>query len=186
MRVQVKDGAENEAVLVKFDAEVGMNALLEAVEAKLGYRPAALYVGGARCTAVDDLEENDVVTAARGDAADSRKRRAAEPAGRSADGDATAATAATAAASSAMQISIMDQADGNKTDFKVKPGTKMRKVMQAYMDSRGISEPSHFRFTHDGERMTLESVGDKTISELDIEDGDQLDAWVETVGGGRG
>lgn len=80
-------------------------------------------------------------------------------------------------------VKIVDAQDGSELTFKVRPKTRMTKVLESYMQRRGISNPNSLRFTHDGERITRESAGEQTLLQLGIEDGDQLDAFVEAIGG---
>ena len=66
MRVSlVVQGGSGERLLTRFDREGGLGALAAAAEKKLGFKPAAFYVVGARVVSVDDLVENDVVEVAR-------------------------------------------------------------------------------------------------------------------------
>ena len=75
-------------------------------------------------------------------------------------------------------IEIRDQ-EGNKTFFKVKKSTRMGKVFKAYAKKLGVEVISR-RFQLNGERINNESVG-----ELELEDGDWIDALLEQDGGGR-
>ncbi len=54
----------------------------------------------------------------------------------------------------------------------------MEKVFNAYAQRKGVQVTS-LRFLLDGERVT----GDQTPKMLELEDGDQIDAVLEQVGG---
>jgi small ubiquitin-related modifier len=71
----------------------------------------------------------------------------------------------------------MSQA-GDETLFKIKKTTKMEKVFNAYAQRKGVQVGS-LRFLLDGERVT----GEQTPKMLELEDGDQIDAVLEQVGG---
>jgi small ubiquitin-related modifier len=68
--------------------------------------------------------------------------------------------------------------DGEITHFKVKKGTKFSKVIQAFSTRKGIS-PGAIRLMLDGQTLNA----DQTPEELDIGDGDQIDAMYEQTGG---
>ena len=68
--------------------------------------------------------------------------------------------------------------NGEETQFKIKKTTKMGKVFKAYAERKGISQ-STLRFLLDGERV----ADDQTAKMLELEDGDQIDAVLEQVGG---
>jgi small ubiquitin-related modifier len=63
--------------------------------------------------------------------------------------------------------------------FKVKKGTKMQKIMDAFAGRKGIAANS-LRFMLDGTRVQ----GDQTPKMLELEDNDQIDVVLEQVGGG--
>jgi len=63
---------------------------------------------------------------------------------------------------------------GALTHFKVKKTTKFRKILTAYASKAGIEERA-IRLMVDGERVNLEQCP----GDLDIENGDQIDAMVE-------
>ena len=169
MRLQVREGARSEAVLVKFDVDDGIEGLLSACEAKFGYRPSTITLDGARVRDVVDLEEGDKICCEREATRDRSPDRGTEQPVQAHDGQ--------------LNVSIKDGSDETVISFKVKATTKVSKMMKAYMQQKGMTNENHFRFTHDGDRMNLASVGEKTVGDLGIEDGDQIDAWVETVGG---
>ncbi|KAJ1957200.1 ubiquitin-like protein [Linderina pennispora] len=68
--------------------------------------------------------------------------------------------------------------DGSEVMFKIKRKTKLSKLMQAYCSRSGQTLGS-VRFLVDGQRIT----GDNTPEELDLEDGDSIDAMMEQIGG---
>ena len=67
---------------------------------------------------------------------------------------------------------------GALTHFKVKKTTKFRKILTAYASKAGI-EKRAIRLMVDGERVNLEQCP----GDLDMENGDQIDAMVEQQGG---
>ena len=66
----------------------------------------------------------------------------------------------------------------NKTEFKIKRKTKMGKVFAAYAKVKGQSQ-GQLKFLLDGERI----LEHQTPKMLEMEDGDQIDAFIEQVGG---
>jgi small ubiquitin-related modifier len=72
---------------------------------------------------------------------------------------------------------VRDQS-GEEMYFKVKKMTKMMKIFEAYAQRRGMTV-NDLRFMLDGERI----VQDATPKMLEIEDNDQIDVMLETVGG---
>ncbi|KAJ8516715.1 hypothetical protein ONZ45_g6000 [Pleurotus djamor] len=61
---------------------------------------------------------------------------------------------------------------------KVKPNMPFRKIFEA-AEQRFGKDPGTFRFTYDGERIKA----DDTPGSLGMEDGDQVDAHLEQIGG---
>ncbi len=76
-----------------------------------------------------------------------------------------------------MTVRVRDQT-GEEMFFKVKKMTKMGKIFDAYSARRGLTA-SQLRFMLDGERIKA----DDTPKMLEIEDNDQIDVMLETVGG---
>lgn len=74
-------------------------------------------------------------------------------------------------------LRVRDQT-GDEMFFKVKKTTKMNKIFDAYAARRGITS-SALRFMLDGERITA----DNTPKMLELEDNEQIDVMLETVGG---
>jgi len=68
--------------------------------------------------------------------------------------------------------------NGEEVLFKIKKTTKMEKVFNAYASKKGVAANS-LRFLLDGDRIR----GDQTPNDLDLEDGDQVDAVLEQLGG---
>jgi small ubiquitin-related modifier len=60
--------------------------------------------------------------------------------------------------------------------FKVKKGTAMRKIMQAFADRKGVALDV-LRFTIDGARVNAED----TPKMLEMEDGDQIDVLLQQL-----
>lgn len=76
-----------------------------------------------------------------------------------------------------IQLRVRDQT-GDEMFFKVKKTTKMSKIFEAYAGRRGIGVGS-LRFMLDGERIQPEN----TPKMLELEENDQIDVMLETVGG---
>jgi ubiquitin len=74
-------------------------------------------------------------------------------------------------------LRVRDQT-GDEMFFKVKKTTKMNKIFDAYAARRGITSNA-LRFMLDGERITA----DNTPKMLELEDNEQIDVMLETVGG---
>jgi len=68
--------------------------------------------------------------------------------------------------------------DGNELFFKIKRGTQLKKLMEAYCSRNGVN-PSTVRFLFDGQRIQETN----TPNDLNLEDNDQIDAMVEQTGG---
>mmetsp|Transcript_13384 Transcript_13384/g.22600 ORF Transcript_13384/g.22600 Transcript_13384/m.22600 type:complete len:92 (+) Transcript_13384:161-436(+) len=68
--------------------------------------------------------------------------------------------------------------DGNEVFFKVKKSTPLRKLMDAYCKRQGVSE-ADVVFLFDGSRLKT----DQTPEQLEMEDGDEIDAMVHQTGG---
>ena len=81
------------------------------------------------------------------------------------------------AGSEAITIKIVNQAR-EEMFFKVKKGTKLQKVLDAYSSRVGVSV-NHMRFTFDGNKV----AGDYTPKMLEMEENDQIDVTIEQVGG---
>mmetsp|Transcript_4419 Transcript_4419/g.9346 ORF Transcript_4419/g.9346 Transcript_4419/m.9346 type:complete len:101 (-) Transcript_4419:44-346(-) len=79
-----------------------------------------------------------------------------------------------------LTIRVRDQT-GEETHFKIKKKTKMGKVFAAYAQRKGIQQNA-VRFLLDGDRI----ADDSTPETLDMEDGDQIDCFLEQVGGEAG
>lgn len=68
--------------------------------------------------------------------------------------------------------------DGNELFFKIKKGTQLKKLMDAYCSRNGVN-PTTVRFLFDGQRILETS----TPNDLRLEENDQIDAMVEQTGG---
>ncbi|KAE8666926.1 Small ubiquitin-related modifier 1 [Hibiscus syriacus] len=71
--------------------------------------------------------------------------------------------------------------DGNEVFFRIKRGTQLRKLMNAYCDRQSVDSNS-IAFLFDGRRLR----GEQTPNELEMEDGDEIDAMLHQTGGGCG
>ena len=67
---------------------------------------------------------------------------------------------------------------GNLTQFRIKKETKMQKVFDAYAQKAGL-DINAIRFTFDGETIQKEN----TAKMLEMEDNDQIDVFLQQVGG---
>ena len=67
---------------------------------------------------------------------------------------------------------------GEETFFKIKKGTKMSKVFDAFAKRKGV-QASSLRFLMDGDRVKE----DDTPLSLELEDQDMLDCMLEQTGG---
>jgi hypothetical protein len=85
------------------------------------------------------------------------------------------------AEAAAPQVSLkVVNADGAEVYFKIKRGTVLRKLMDAYCKKQGIARTS-VRFLYDGAPIDE----NKTPDDLEMEDDDVIDAMVEQTGGCR-
>ncbi|GAV70707.1 Rad60-SLD domain-containing protein [Cephalotus follicularis] len=71
--------------------------------------------------------------------------------------------------------------DGNEVFFRIKRSTQLRKLMTAYCDRQSV-ELNSIAFLFDGRRLRAEQTPD----ELEMEDGDEIDAMLHQTGGGIG
>ncbi|PVV04327.1 hypothetical protein BB560_001179 [Smittium megazygosporum] len=69
-------------------------------------------------------------------------------------------------------------ADNQDIFFKIKKSTRLEKLMHAYCERTGTTINS-VRFLFDGQRLSPSN----TPAELEMEDGDTIDAMVEQIGG---
>ncbi|KAF4656406.1 Small ubiquitin- modifier 1 [Perkinsus chesapeaki] len=76
-----------------------------------------------------------------------------------------------------LQLKVKN-AEGKEVIFKLKRGTPLRKLMDAYCTREGLPTDG-VRFLYDGERINR----DQTPQELDMQDQDEIDALVEQTGG---
>jgi len=68
--------------------------------------------------------------------------------------------------------------DGGEVFFRIKSSATLRKLMNAYCDRQSV-DPSSIAFLFDGRRLRAE----QTPAELDMEDGDEIDAMLHQTGG---
>ncbi|KAK7339170.1 hypothetical protein VNO77_19822 [Canavalia gladiata] len=71
--------------------------------------------------------------------------------------------------------------DGNEVFFRIKRSTQLKKLMNAYCDRQSVDFNS-IAFLFDGRRLRAEQTPD----ELEMEDGDEIDAMLHQTGGGLG
>ncbi|KAI8015709.1 Small ubiquitin-related modifier 2 [Camellia lanceoleosa] len=69
--------------------------------------------------------------------------------------------------------------DGNEVFFRIKRSTQLRKLMTAYCDRQSV-EFNSIAFLFDGRRLR----GEQTPDELEMEEGDEIDAMLHQTGGG--
>merc|ERR1712023_360980 len=70
--------------------------------------------------------------------------------------------------------------DGSEVFFKIKKKTQMKKLMDAYC-SRSGQDSKSIRFLFEGERIQPTNTPD----ELEMDEGDVIDAMLMQVGGGH-
>jgi len=68
--------------------------------------------------------------------------------------------------------------DGGEVFFRIKSTATLRKLMNAYCDRQSV-DPHSIAFLFDGRRLRAE----QTPAELDMEDGDEIDAMLHQTGG---
>ncbi|KAK6937636.1 Rad60/SUMO-like domain [Dillenia turbinata] len=68
--------------------------------------------------------------------------------------------------------------EGNEVFFRIKRSTQLRKLMTAYCDRQSV-EFNSIAFLFDGRRLRAE----QTPEELEMEDGDEIDAMLHQTGG---
>ncbi|KAK9733924.1 hypothetical protein RND81_04G101400 [Saponaria officinalis] len=68
--------------------------------------------------------------------------------------------------------------DGNEVFFRIKRSTALKKLMNAYCDRQSV-DPNSIAFLFDGRRLRA----DQTPDELEMEDGDEIDAMLHQTGG---
>ncbi|PWA91692.1 hypothetical protein CTI12_AA088830 [Artemisia annua] len=71
--------------------------------------------------------------------------------------------------------------DGNEVFFRIKRNTQLKKLMNAYCDRQSV-ELNSIAFLFDGRRLR----GEQTPDELEMEEGDEIDAMLHQTGGGGG
>eukprot|EP00894_Picocystis_sp_ML_P001520 jgi/Pico_ML_1/52037/g2809.t1 len=80
-------------------------------------------------------------------------------------------------ASEHINLKVKSQ-DGNEIFFKIKRTTPLKKLMQAYCERQSVDMNS-IAFLWDGARIRAEQTPD----ELDMQDGDEIDAMLHQTGG---
>ncbi|MFQ6636228.1 hypothetical protein Gotur_012455 [Gossypium turneri] len=68
--------------------------------------------------------------------------------------------------------------DGNEVFFRIKRSTQLKKLMNAYCDRQSVDFNS-IVFLFNGRRLR----GEQTPNELEMEDGDEIDAMLHQTGG---
>jgi small ubiquitin-related modifier len=76
------------------------------------------------------------------------------------------------------KMNITINYEGQTITVKVRANTNFTKIFQAAEKKFG-KEPGTFKFTAGGQRLRPE----QTPAEMDLEDGDQIDAHLEQLGG---
>nr|KJB12983.1 hypothetical protein B456_002G048500 [Gossypium raimondii] len=75
-------------------------------------------------------------------------------------------------------FSLCHQQDGNEVFFKIKRSTQLKKLMNAYYDRQSMDFNS-IAFLFNGRRLR----GEQTPNELEMEDGDEIDAMLHQTSG---
>ncbi|GAY55196.1 hypothetical protein CUMW_162530 [Citrus unshiu] len=73
---------------------------------------------------------------------------------------------------------VVEITDGNEVFFRIKRSTQLKKLMNAYCDRQSV-ELNSIAFLFDGRRLR----GEQTPDELEMEDGDEIDAMLHQTGG---
>ncbi|KAF3612935.1 Small ubiquitin-related modifier 1 [Capsicum annuum] len=73
-------------------------------------------------------------------------------------------------------VTLLD--DGNEVFFRIKRSTQLKKLMNAYCDRKSVNFNA-IAFLFDGRRLRAEQTPD----ELEMEDGDEIDAMLHQTGG---
>ncbi|KAL9270953.1 Small ubiquitin-related modifier 1-like protein [Drosera capensis] len=68
--------------------------------------------------------------------------------------------------------------NGNEVFFRIKRNTQLKKLMNAYCD-RESQDINAIAFLFDGRRLR----GDQTPNDLEMDDGDEIDAMLHQTGG---
>ncbi|PHT73204.1 Small ubiquitin-related modifier 1 [Capsicum annuum] len=76
------------------------------------------------------------------------------------------------------RVVCYDPIDGNEVFFRIKRSTQLKKLMNAYCDRQSVDFNS-IAFLFDGRRLRAEQTPD----ELEMEDGDEIDAMLHQTGG---
>eukprot|EP00740_Mantoniella_antarctica_P006241 CAMPEP_0181363246 /NCGR_PEP_ID=MMETSP1106-20121128/8588_1 /TAXON_ID=81844 /ORGANISM="Mantoniella antarctica, Strain SL-175" /LENGTH=93 /DNA_ID=CAMNT_0023477555 /DNA_START=41 /DNA_END=322 /DNA_ORIENTATION=- len=76
-----------------------------------------------------------------------------------------------------INLKVKDQ-DNSEVHFKVRQTTKFQKIFDAFCSRKALSSDS-VRFLFDGQRINP----NMTPKDLEMEDGDSIDAMMEQVGG---
>ncbi|KAF2285715.1 hypothetical protein GH714_007354 [Hevea brasiliensis] len=76
------------------------------------------------------------------------------------------------------QAAHINLKDGNEVFFRIKRSTQLKKLMNAYCDRQSV-EMNSIAFLFDGRRLR----GEQTPDELEMEDGDEIDAMLHQTGG---
>ncbi|KAJ6343354.1 hypothetical protein OIU76_005156 [Salix suchowensis] len=77
-----------------------------------------------------------------------------------------------------VMLLVVAHPDGNEVFFRIKRSTQLKKLMNAYCDRQSV-EFNSIAFLFDGRRLR----GEQTPDELDMEDGDEIDAMLHQTGG---
>ncbi|XP_052179046.1 small ubiquitin-related modifier 1-like [Diospyros lotus] len=80
-------------------------------------------------------------------------------------------------ASAHINLKVKGQ-DGSEVFFRIKRSTQLKKLMNAYCDRQSV-EFNSIAFLFDGRRLRAE----QTPEELEMEDGDEIDAMLHQTGG---
>jgi len=68
--------------------------------------------------------------------------------------------------------------DSQRTTIKLKPSTKFEKIFSA-IETKFQKQAGTFKFTYEGKRIQKH----ETAEDLGLENGDQIDAFLEQLGG---
>ncbi|KAH7886588.1 ubiquitin-related domain-containing protein [Phlebopus sp. FC_14] len=78
------------------------------------------------------------------------------------------------------KLNLVINYEGNHITVKVKPNMPFKKIFDA-AEKRFGKDSNTFKFVFEGKRLNAAD----TPAEMDMEDGDMIDAVLEQLGGGR-
>lgn len=161
--------------------------MLNSAQEHLGFRPS-LFLGDKPVTTLAQIPlgadvrcERAPITPSSSPAPSPGSRKRASP-------DSADAPTGAMVADGKIEIRLVGPGSDDEVKFKVKLTTKAERVFLAWHKQSGrpcesYSDRIRVRFLLDGERIAVNDWS-KTLGELDLEDGDVVDCFLEQEGGG--